>query len=216
MTPPVEKNATLITPYVGIKAGSTQAAGLKYSLPIGNTGENFRGEEKISLNHIGINGGVKVEKGNFYTDANATLGTAVGADVTVGYNQPIYKGLGLDLSVNAEGMMSLTRNRMEVEINYHEENTSTSAKYDRSYRGNYGKVSINPEVTYSGSWGKVGAGVEGGYRSTAKGNTNEFEFKGDKWYVTPTINAEVNVGKNIAITGEGNKYGGTLGVKYNF
>lgn len=206
----------VVTPYLGAKAGVQKNTDVTF-----NTNSEQKTEDAGIRAQLGINGGVKIEKGNLFVDANATAGTSVGASVTAGYNQPIYKTLGLELSANAQGQKELLKSTAGYDEFYMENGEFKCNSALLEYRDGFFQAGAKAQVTFRDNRGhfKMGLGAEGGYRySGINSPVPNIQPKEEGLYITPTGHIEVSPGKNHKVTFivDADKYSGNLGIKYNF
>ncbi|MBE7711601.1 MAG: hypothetical protein E7Z92_05620 [Cyanobacteria bacterium SIG31] len=240
-----------VKPYVGAQTGyeSTQTS-VKHP---GGTGTIKKG-----IPYATVIGGVKLtvlsekkDDRSFVADMKAGAGTALTGEVKLSYNEPIYKGLGLELSAGAKGLYDLPKSTYSFydtqTVTIKNDNISSTITANKEYTTKFNNNVVDAAIavgpTYGGKWGKVGLYAKAGYRQqflnathqepdkivdVLGANGNSVLLKGEKvafngtgkFYVTPSVNAEIVLRRrekatwNLNLTGDMN--GGNVGFSASF
>lgn len=185
-------------------------------------GENF--------SDIGAKLGGEVNYKGTYLKAQAGAGTSLSGKVELGHEFDIGKNMGLDISAKAQTTRSLYENKSHFTENVHIENTINSLDIKKDimteWHSGETRFGLNAKMNFKSRIAKVCLGLEGGMRKSTvpdvaiqESMTNVTLNLGEKkGYITPTVSAEVKMGKNsnFSFVADADLYQGQAGIRYTF
>ena len=194
-----------------------------------------------------VNAGMRVDTPEYFLNLGGHVGTSVGANFDFGHEFDFKKDMGLELSAGASVQQELVPSKFSTNFKtqytivdqYDSESITNNVNVSGTFRQNDFRVKAAAKYTYEPSWGSIKVGIEGGVK---KNNTLKFchhyevsemdkllfeqstnvtigkdPGKKVKGYITPTVEAEVNLGKSdFSAVLAADMFGGNVGVKYNF
>jgi hypothetical protein len=234
MTNPVLKNVK-VTGYAGAQAGIVKTPDYK-----------IERENRVTItNDSYLNSGAIIGceanyKGTF-ARAEVGLGTAYSGKIEVGHSFDIRRNMGFELSANAQtGKSLLNKNDIGVKAQaiYSSDNTyleaSKSNKID--WKSGVSRLGAAAKFTFGSQKAKFGIGCESGIikgsapngnlKATAEVYNNQQKVAGatnkvninnkTKYYGTPTVSADIKLGKNLSFNANVDFYQGQASIRYNF
>jgi hypothetical protein len=179
--------------------------------------------------------GEELTKGNNHLNVACGAGTAYMTKLEVGHTFDIGKNMGLDLSLAGQTAVAATKDKISMSTTISTQDAqdfsaNLTAKYRKmDFRGG-AKVQLKFKPSDSFT---LKAGIEGGYKSNEGFHCNQNtavessegyrleigrEYNNTKRgaYITPTIDAKLDVSKNLSFTANADTHQGNIGVRYTF
>lgn len=184
--------------------------------------------------NLGATIGGEVNYKGTYLRAAVGEGTVLTGKIEAGHEFDIGKNMGLDLSANAQASRSNYTNQVvhTLNANYNDngEVKNLQANSSASWQPGETRVGAKAQLTFKSSAAKFGVGLEGGMRrsvsadivfhDTVNGTEHKTEIDRNKTkgFVTPTVSAEVKLGKksNFSFVANADMYQGQAGIRYTF
>lgn len=188
---------------------------------------------KPKLNVGALLGG-EISKNGTYANAEVGLGTSLSASVKAGHEFNIGKKMGLELSAGAEYLRDNRQSKFISNLKVDTPNVQMEDGLRNTWHDGYKKAGAGLSLNFNGKKGNLKVGVEGGYISNNTPDiehhynvnlpneqiTNNINFKGHQTgtYITPTISAELNLGKNghWSAVMDADRFQGNAGIRYTF
>ena len=243
MTNPL-KNVKL-TGYTGVQAGAVRNASNETYANAGAIlgGEvNYKGTFLKGQVEAGTALGSKLELGHTF-DIGRNMGLEISANAQRSMGLASSKGQkGNDIPYSISTGVSINTESGELhEINYNEQG---SVKAGGSWRKSDSRYGLQAKLTFGSEKARFGAGIEAGMHSDNRptvsyesiNNTTIDVIIGDKkisdnysqnvqgvvvsqktkGFVTPTLSADINLGKGFSLNAKADFYQGSAGIRYNF
>ena len=172
--------------------------------------------------NIGILIGSEANYKGTYARGELCVGTALTGKMQLGHEFELTPNLGLDVSTKAQVGTSYIHNYISERIK-----TDDGTEKIRNFEWcpSDARVGAAAQLSFKSKLAKIGLGLEGGVRHdilvkddvTNKSEDNTLGRSVNKGYVTPTVSADVKLGKsNFSYVANADIYQGQVGIRYTF
>lgn len=191
--------------------------------------------------NIGAALGGEINYKGTYLKAEAGAGTALTGKFELGHEFDLGKNMGLDISAKATANKTLKSSKLMSNFNYNVNGILGEMSSVTTWHPGEVRVGLQPELTFKSKNDKFkfGVGVEGGWRKSTSPDIEQnysLEYKREAGssvnlnhtlkmdlnkscaYITPTVSAEVKLGKkgDFLLVANADMYQGQAGIRYTF
>ena len=191
--------------------------------------------------NIGAALGGEINYKGTYLKAEAGAGTALTGKLELGHEFDLSKNMGLDISAKATANKTLKSSKLMSNFNYNVNGILGEMSSVTTWHPGDVRVGLQPELTFKSKNDKFkfGVGVEGGWRKSTSpdiehnylleykpetgspvnlNDTVKYDLNKSGAYITPTVSAEVKLGKigDFSLVANADMYQGQAGIRYTF
>jgi len=230
MTEPVVAQKIQVSGYTGVQAGIESTPLYRIA-----TENNIRIKSDSHLDAGAVLGGEANYKGTF-ARAEVGLGTALSGKVELGHTFDIGRNMGLELSAKAQTSRSLIgKNQAYVRAEAVDISDTMQlrdgAEAGEDWSSGVKRLGAAAKLTFGSKKVKFGVGFESGIAKGSAPDTNlnveahannnhasaEMSIRNKtEYYGTPTVSADIKLGKKLSFNANADLNQGHIGVRYNF